>query len=112
MSNIFSAFVVLIISFFLLSTAFSKRRNLENKLIRLFVFMNIAMGIFALGYAFELTASNIKSFYIGLKLQYIGLSFLSIFWIYFALKMKKNVYPKLEILGFLLIVLVLLVFLL
>ena len=104
MSNVFSSLIVLIIGFLLSATAFYKRQNLENKLIRLFVFMNIAMGIFAFGYAFELISSSIKSFYIGLKLQYIGLSFLSIFWIYFALKLKNNIYPKLETLGFLLIV--------
>lgn len=68
-------------------------KNISNRLIFIFALMNLAMAIFSFGYAWELLSRTLVSGYMAIKFQYLGLSFLSVYWIIFAYKFRKNTYP-------------------
>ena len=49
-----------------------------------YVFLMLSVSFYSFGYAIELSSSTVESIFYAIKIQYIGLSFLPVFWVGFA----------------------------
>lgn len=104
MFHILGAILVLLTGFIFVIISMYSFKNISNKLIFILAMMSLGMAIFSLGYSWELFSEKYDFGYMAIKFQYLGLSFLSVYWITFAYKFRKNKYPN--ILYFVLISLV------
>ena len=93
MIHILGAILVGIAAVIFFTVSIYAFRNVSNRLILIFALMTLGMGFFSIGYFFELFAKTFVIGYLSIKFQYLGLSFLSIYWIIFAYKFRKNSYP-------------------
>ena len=87
------AILFFIIGFLLLVFSITSFKKLSNSLILIFSLMTFGMSIFAFGYSWELLSTSESSSLLSIKSQYIGLSFLSIYWAIISYKFRYNRYP-------------------
>lgn len=94
MFHTIGAILVFIVGLIFLWTSYYAIKNNSNRLILNFSMMTFAMALFSIGYSWELFSKTLNSAYLAIKFQYLGLSFLSIYWLVFAYKFKSNKYPS------------------
>lgn len=94
MFHTFGAIMVGVAAILFFATSIYAFRNVSNRLILIFALMTLGMALFSTGYCFELFSATLMTGYLAIKFQYLGLSFLSIYWIIFAYKFRKNSYPS------------------
>lgn len=100
MYHVIGAVIVFVAGLIFIWASFYAFKNNSNRLIFIYAMMTLGMAIFSLGYSWELFSKSLNSAYLAIKFQYLGLSFLSIYWIIFAYKFKNNSYPSILQLGF------------
>ena len=98
------AILFFIIGFLLLVFSITSFKKLSNSLILIFSLMTFGMSIFAFGYSWELLSTSESSSLLSIKSQYIGLSFLSIYWAIISYKFRYNRYPPPANIAFFLII--------
>lgn len=87
------AILFFIIGILLLIFSIISFKKINNLLILIFSLMTFGMAIFSLGYSWELFSTSEISTLLAIKSQYIGLSFLSIYWAIISYKFRYNRYP-------------------
>lgn len=88
------AILFLIIGILLSIFSITSFKKLNNLLIVIFSLMTCGMAIFSFGYSWELFSISETSTLLAIKSQYIGLSFLSIYWVIISYKFRYNKYPN------------------
>lgn len=83
----------------ILSIYSAKRLKISCKIA--FIFFLLSICIYTLGYAFELSQDTATGIFLALKIEYIGIPFISFFW--FLLALRYNGYNKKNILLILLL---------
>ena len=98
------ASLFLIVGIFLLMFSVNSFKKLNNLLILIFSLMTFGMSIFSFGYSWELFSMSQTSSLLAIKSQYLGLSFLSIYWAIISYKFRYNKYPHPTNIAFFLII--------
>lgn len=94
MFHIIGAISVFIAGLIFLWASYFAFKNNSSRLIFTYAMMTLGMALFSIGYSWELFSKTLNSAYLAIKFQYLGLSFLSIYWLIFAYKFKANKYPS------------------
>lgn len=103
----FLSILVFISGIILLLLSILSFKKMNNFLMLIFSLMTMGMAIFSFGYGVELISTTLNMAIFSIKLQYLGLSFLSIYWAIFIYKFRFNQYPKsFTIVGFLIVPLI------
>lgn len=90
----FLSIIVFISGTILLLLSIISFKKMNNFLMLIFSLMTMGMSIFSFGYGIELISTTLNMAIFSIKFQYLGLSFLSIYWAIFIYKFRFNQYPK------------------
>lgn len=97
-------FILLLSSFSTFSIALYSYKKLKTNVAIAFILMMLSISIYSLGYAFELSQDSIPGIFLALKIQYLGIPFISLFW--FIVALKYSGYKKLNLLKYILLILI------
>lgn len=92
------ALAMIFIGIILLIYSIQAFKNITNLLFLTYALMTLGMAIFSFGYGWELFAHDLNSTIMAVKFQYLGISFLSVYWIIFAYKFRYGKYPDVHLL--------------
>lgn len=87
-----SILVAFIIGLVLLISSFYSFKNSINNITLTFSLMTVGMAIYSLGYTWELASNTLNSAIMSIKFQYLGLSFLSVYWIAIVYRFRYDKY--------------------
>lgn len=87
-------FILLISSFSTFCIAFYSYRKLKTTIALAFILLMLSISIYSLGYAFELSQATKSGIMFALKIQYLAIPYVSLFW--FIVALKYSGYKKLN----------------